>query len=116
MRALEAPELWEEVLNQSSHDEPIDDSTVQKFRAIFFPESKGKRRGRKPEMIRVEFDPDAVFARMEELNLKQYHIGERLGRSQGYFYNILKQRKAFEHQITELNEILGGEFFKAVED
>ena len=47
MRALEAPELWEEVLNQSSNDKPIDKSTVQKFRAIFFPESEGKRRGRR---------------------------------------------------------------------
>ena len=116
MRALEAPELWEEVLLQSSNDKPIDKSTVQKFRTIFFPESKGKRRGRKPKMIKVEFDRDAVFARMEELNLKQYHVGERLGRSQGYFYYIMKQRRVFKHQISELNDILGGEYFKAVED
>lgn len=53
MRAIEAPELWEEVLNHSSNDKPIDDSTVQKFRTIFFADSGGKRRGRKPEKIRV---------------------------------------------------------------
>ena len=116
MRALEAPELWDELLAYSSNDKPIDNGTIQTFRTIFFPESKGKRRGRKPKMIKVEFDRDAVFARMEELNLKQYHVGERLGRSQGYFYNILKQRKVFKHQISELNDILGGEYFKAVED
>src|SRR5574344_2908376 len=116
MRAIEAPDLWQELLEQSSNDKPIDKRTVRKFRTIFFPESKGKRRGRKQQMIKVEFDQEAVFARMEELNLKQYHIGERLGRSQGYFYNILKRRKVFKHQIAELNDILGGEYFKAVED
>lgn len=114
MRAIEAPELWQELLEHSSNDKPIDKRTVRKFRTIFFPESKGKR-GVKPRTIEIEFDKDAVFARMEELNLKQYHIGERLGRSQGYFYNIIKQRKVFRHQIAELNDILGGEYFKAVE-
>ena len=116
MRATEAPELWEELLAYSSNDKPIDTGTVQKFRTIFFPESEGKRRGRKPKTVKVEFDQETVFERMEELNLKQYHVGERLGRSQGYFYYIMKQRRVFKHQISELNEILGGEYFKAVED
>lgn len=114
MRAIEAPDLWEEVLKHSSSNKPIDKKTVEKFHTIFFPKSKGERPGPKTKTVKVKFNQDAVFARMEELNLKQYHIGERLGRSQGYFYNIIKQRKAFEHQIPELNDLLGGEYFKEV--
>ena len=49
-------------------------------------------------------------------NFKRYHVGELLGRSHGYFYYILKQRKALKHQISELNDLLGGEYFKVVED
>lgn len=112
MRATEAPELWEEVLKHSSNNDPIDKRTVQKFRKIFFPESNHARRGCKPKTVRVEFDQDAVFARMEELGLKQYHVGEMLGHSKGYFYNVLKRRKVFKHQIKELNDLFGGEYFK----
>ena len=116
MRATEAPELREEVLNQSSHDEPIDDSTVQKFRTIFFPESEGKRRGRRPRAIDVEFDHELVLERVSELGLKKYEVSVLLDRSCNYFYDILKRRKIVRHHIDELNEILGGEYFKAVED
>lgn len=116
MRATEAPDLWEEVLNQSSHDEPIDDKTVKKFRMIFFPESEGKRRGRKSRAINVEFDHELVLQRVSELGLKRYEISVLLDRSSNYFYDIMKRRKIVRHHIDELNEILGGEYFKAVED
>ena len=116
MRALEAPELWQEVLNQSSHDKPIDDSTVQKFRMIFFPESEGKRRGRKSRAINVEFDHELVLDRVSELGLKKYEVSILLDRSSNYFYDIMKRRKIVRHHIDELNDILGGEYFKAVED
>ena len=116
MRALEAPELWEELLEHSSNDEPIDDKTVQKFRTIFFSESEGKRRGRKSRAINVEFDHELVLERVSELGLKKYEVSVLLDRSSNYFYDIMKRRKIVRHHIDELNDILGGEYFKAVED
>ena len=116
MRALEAPELWEELLEHSSNDEPIDKSTVQKFRTIFFPDSEGKRRGRRSRAIDVEFDQELVLQRVSELGLKRYEISVLLDRSSNYFYDIMKRRKIVRHHIDELNDILGGEYFKAVED
>lgn len=116
MRASEAPELWEKVLKHSSNDKPIDDSTVQKFRTIFFPDSGGKRRGRRSRAINVEFDHELVLQRVSELGLKKYEISVLLDRSSNYFYDILKRRKIVRHHIDELNDILGGEYFKAVED
>ena len=115
MRALEAPELWGEVLNQSSHDKQIDTGTVQKFRKIFFPESEGKRRGRRSRAVNVEFDHELVLQRVSELGLKKYEISVLLDRSSNYFYDIMKRRKIVRHHIDELNDILGGEYFKAVE-
>ena len=116
MRALEAPELWEEVLAYSSNDKPIDTGTVQKFRKIFFPESEGKRRGRRSRAIDVEFDQELVLQRVAELGLKRYEISVLLDRSSNYFYDIMKRRKIVRHHIDELNDILGGEYFKVVED
>ena len=116
MRALEAPELWEELLEHSSNDKPIDKSTVQKFRKIFFPDSGGKRRGRRSRAIDVEFDQELVLQRVAELGLKRYEISVLLDRSSNYFYDIMKRRKIVRHHIDELNDILGGEYFKAVED
>ena len=116
MRAIEAPELWEELLAYSSNDEPIDTSTVQKFRTIFFPDSGGKRRGPRPRAIDVEFDHELVLQRVSELGLKKYEVSVLLDRSSNYFYDIMKRRKIVRHHIDELNDILGGEYFKAVED
>ena len=116
MRATEAPDLWEELLAYSSNDEPIDTSTVQKFRTIFFPENEGKRRGPRPRAIDVEFDNELVLNRVAELGLKRYEISVLLDRSSNYFYDIMKRRKIVRHHIDELNDILGGEYFKAVED
>ena len=115
MRATESPKLWQEVLNQSGHDKPIDESTVKKFRTIFFPDSGGKRRGRRSRAINVEFDHELVLQRVSELGLKRYEISVLLDRSSNYFYDILKRRKIVRHHIDELNDILGGEYFKAVE-
>lgn len=116
MRATEAPTLWEELLEHSSHDNPIDTSTVQKFRTIFFPDSGGKRRGRRSRAIEVEFDHELVLNRVAELGLKKYEVSVLLDRSSNYFYDIMQRRKIVRHHINELNEILGGEYFKAVED
>ena len=116
MRALEAPDLWEEVLAYSSNDKTIDNGTVQKFRTIFFPDSGGKRRGRRPRAIDVEFDHELVLDRVAELGLKKYEVSVLLDRSCNYFYDIMKRRKIVRHHIDELNDILGGEYFKAVED
>ena len=116
MRALEAPELWEEDLIHSSNDKPIDNGTIQKIRTIFFPESEGKRRGRRPRAIDVEFDHELVLQRVAELGLKRYEISVLLDRSSNYFYDIMQRRKIVRHHIDELNDILGGEYFKAVED
>ena len=116
MRALEAPKLWEEVLAYSSNDKPIDTGTVQKFRTIFFPDSGGKRRGRRSRAINVEFDQESVLNRVSDLGLKKYEISVLLDRSSNYFYDIMKRRKIVRHHIDELNDILGGEYFKAVED
>lgn len=116
MRAIEAPELWQELLEHSSNDEPIDKRTVRKFRTIFFPESEGKRRGRRSTAIDVEFDDELVLERVAELGLKKYEVSVLLDRSCNYFYDIMKRRKIVRHHIDELNEILGGEYFKAVED
>ena len=116
MRALEAPELWEEVLTHSSNDKPIDKITVQKFRTIFFPESKGNRRGCRPRAIDVEFDHELVLERLSELDLKKYEVSVLLDRSCNYFYDIMKRRKIVRHHIDELNDILGGEYFKVVKE
>ena len=116
MRALEAPELWEELLAYSGNDEPIDNGTIQKFRTIFFADSGGKRRGRKSRAVDVEFDHELVLNRVAELGLKRYEISVLLDRSSNYFYDIMKRRKIVRHHIDELNDILGGEYFKVVED
>ena len=112
MRASEVPDLWEELLAHSSNDEPIDASTVQKFRMIFFPASEAERRGRRSRTIDVEFDHELVLKRVSELGLKKYEIGVLLDRSSNYFYDIMKRRKIVRHHIDELNDILGGEYFK----
>ena len=113
MRALEAPELWEEVLMHSSHDMEIDESKVAKFRAIFYTDKE--KCGRKAKTVKIKFNQDEVTKRLKELKLAKNRVGFMLNRSNSYFRDVSRRKRLIPEHIDELNDILGGEYFKAVE-
>lgn len=90
MRALEARDLWEEVLFESSHDMEIDESKVAKFRTIFYIDKEG--RGRRTKTVKIKFDQDEVMKRLKELKLAKSRVGFMLDRSGSYFRDMLRRK------------------------
>ena len=114
MRALEAPELWDEVLFESSHDMEIDESKVAKFRTIFYTDKE--RRGRRAKTVKIKFNQEEVTKRLKELKLAKSRVGFMLNRSDSYFRDVSRRKTLIPEHIDELNDILGGEYFKAVDE
>lgn len=114
MRAIEAPDLWEELLFESSHDMEIDESKVAKFRAIFYTDKEN--RGRKAKTVKIKFNQDEVMKRLKELKLAKSRVSFMLNRNVCYFRDVLRRKTLIPEHIDELNEILGGEYFKAVDE
>lgn len=114
MRAIEAPELWREVLLETSHDFEVEESKVMKFRAVFFPPDK-EGRGRKAKTVKIKFNQDVLMKRLKELKLAKSRVGFMLNRSDGYFRDVLRRKTIIPEHIDELNEILGGKYIEVDE-
>ena len=117
MRAIEAPDLWEEVLFESSHDMEIDKNKVAKFRAIFYTD-KVKREIVPPceKIVTIDFDRKEFFSRTRKMKLSKIKISELIGMSKYYLNNALDRKRMRRKHIKMINDLLGGEYLKEVDE
>ena len=113
MRALEAPELWKEVLFETGHNGEVDESKVVKFRAVFFPDYKIRS---KDHFVNIDFDIQEINKALEQNGSSKAQISYSLGKSRSFFGQTLKKRKVRIEYVQLINDKLGGNYIEVVED
>lgn len=113
MRALEAPELWKEVLFETGHNGEVDESKVVKFRVVFFPDDKI---GSNDQFANIDFDIQEINKALEQNGLSKAQISYSLGKSKCFFGKTLKKRKVRRVYVKLINDKLGGNYIEVAED
>lgn len=117
MRALEASDLWREILLETSHDNPVSESKVIKFRTIFFTDRIKRDITDKHEvLVNIDYNKEVFKNRMDEVGLSKIKISFILGMSDYYLNNALTRKRLKRKHIKMINDLLGGEYIKVVED